>query len=146
MRVSLLLLLSTVLLVASCRKSNEAPISGTSAETVKSPAYKKGPKAKTISGSMVYNVNPNFDLPCDCGSLFPVGTFYGTGNISHLGAATSLIKPCFAPIISGGVQIGNHVGAECATFTAANGDILYCYTYPYDLMFTPMGAVGSILV
>src|SRR5690606_10600790 len=63
-------------------------------------------------------------------------------NLTHLGKTYSMVKPCLAPIMQDGNYIGDHVGVECAYFQAANGDFLYCYTYPYDMYISPVGSVG----
>lgn len=140
MKSKLLLAAFAALSFASCSKDGNITTSAIS--TDQASMAKKGPQARPFSGTMSYNFAANENLPCDCGDFFPVGTFSGTGNLSHLGKTFSLIKPCVQPIIQDGNYIGNHVGVECAYFVAANGDSLYCYTYPYDLLFTPMGAIG----
>lgn len=134
----LLFLLSALLFLGSCSKDEET-------QSKNGPSLKQN-QGKPFTGSMNYQFNPFMDLPCDCGSFYPAGTFSGSGNISHMGLATSNIKPCLAPIIVGGNEIGSHVGVECASFVAANGDELYCYTHPYDIYYGATGAVGTILV
>lgn len=129
------------LLIASCSKdgsdiANVEPDAGSLAKT----------QGRPFTGSMSYNANMNADLPCNCGDFAPVGTFDGTGNLSHLGKTTSMIKPCVAPLIQDGNYVGFYVGVECAYFVAANGDSLYMYTHPYNLYFTPVGGVGVATV
>ena len=144
MKNKLLLMALATLLIASCSKESNTTIPVIS-ENQASMA-KKGPQARPFTGSMTYNFAADENLPCDCGDFFPIGTYSGTGNLSHLGKTTSLIKPCVGPLLENGNLVGNHVGVECAYFLAANGDSLYCYTYPYDLYFTPVGAVGIATV
>lgn len=139
MQNKLLLMVFAVIFLASCSKENDSIPTITSEQEA---MMKKGPQARPFSGQMSYSFAPTENLPCDCGDYYPVGTFSGTGNLSHLGMTTSLIKPCVAPIFQDGNYIGDHVGVECAYFVAANGDSLYCYTYPYDLLYGPTGAVG----
>lgn len=142
MKNKLLLMAAATILLASCSKDNDSIVPTVNQESM----MKQGPQARPFSGSMTYTFAANQNLPCDCGDFFPVGTFYGTGSLSHLGNTTSLIKPCVAPIIQDGNYIGDHVGVECAYFVAANGDSLYCYTYPYDLLYGPTGATGVVKV
>lgn len=144
MKNKLLLMAFAALFLASCSKESNTTTSAIS--TDQASLAKQGPQARPFTGSMTYNFAPNENLPCDCGDFFPIGTFSGTGNLSHLGKTTSLIKPCVGPLLQDGNLIGNHVGVECAYFVAANGDSLYCYTYPYDLYFTPVGGVGVATV
>ena len=138
MKNKLILVACAAIMLASCSKSNDSIVPVVNTEDL----AKKGPKSRPFSGSMSYSFAPNQNLPCNCGDFFPVGTFSGSGNLSHMGKSSSLIKPCVKPIIQDGNYIGDHVGVECAFFVAANGDSLYCYTYPYDLLYTPVGAVG----
>lgn len=135
---------AAVMFLASCSKSNDSIVPTVSVD--QASTMKKGPQARPFSGSMAYTFAPNENLPCDCGDYFPIGTFSGNGNLSHLGNTTSMIKPCVAPIIQDGNYIGDHVGVECAYFVAANGDSLYCYTHPYDLYYTSAGGVGVATV
>ncbi len=143
MNNKLLMVALAAILLASCSKNNDSLVSSV---TVDESVAKKGPQSRPFSGSMSYTFAPNQNLPCDCGDYFPIGTFSGTGNLSHLGNSSSLIKPCVAPIFQDGQYIGDHVGVECAYFEAANGDRLDCYTHPYDIYFTPVGAVGVATV
>lgn len=138
MKNKLILVACAAIILASCSKSNDSIVPVVNTEDM----AKQGPQARPFSGSMSYSFAPNQNLPCDCGDYYPVGTFSGSGSLSHLGNSSSLIKPCVKPIFQDGNYIGDHVGVECAFFVAANGDSLYCYTYPYDLLYTPVGAVG----
>lgn len=142
MKSKLLLLASLTLIIASCSKESDSLVSTVDQESV----AKKGGTARPFKGALTFSFAPNEDLPCDCGDYYPVGTFDGTGNVSHLGNTYSQIKPCVSPIIQDGTPIGEHVGVECAFFVAANGDSLYLYTYPYDLYYSPVGAVGYATV
>jgi hypothetical protein len=100
-----------------------------------------------FKGSILYHANTSFDLPCNCQGMYPAGTFSGSGTLTHLGLTTSNIKPCVYPMFSPeGSYIGNHVGIECASFVAANGDELYLNIHPYDILFTAAGAVGYATV
>ena len=143
MRNKLMLVVACALLFSACSK-DAADVNPTTANV--NELGKKGGTQRPIKGSFVYTVDPQSDLSCDCGSYFPVGTFSGAGNLSHLGNATSHIKPCVSPLIQGGVEVGMYVGVECAYFRAANGDSLYCYTQPYNLYYGPQGAVGACTV
>ncbi len=131
-----------VVLFTACNKDNS--VVPTVNEDASSLAKKNQPRP--FKGSLSYSYSVTQDLPCDCGDYYPVGTFEGTGNLSHFGKATSLIKPCVAPLFEDGVQIGEFVGVECAYFEAADGDIAYLYTHPYNLLYTPGGAVGNATV
>jgi hypothetical protein len=143
MKKQLLLIACAASLILSCSKTkNETlaanPLAANS--SVRSAARAANP----FTGSITYQFSTEFDLPCDCGSFYPGGNFFGTGNFSHLGLSTSKIKPCLSPVIVDGVQTGNHVGVECASFVAANGDEVYLHTHPYDLMFVgPATAAGA---
>lgn len=135
----LLLLACAALGFSSCKKTdcNEPT---TAAPSLEATAKNAG---KPFKGSMVYNFTGE-NVPCDCGSYYPVGNLVGSGNITHLGNATSRIKPCAQPLIVGGQEIGQIIGIECGSFVAANGDELYCYTYPYNLMYTATALAGTI--
>ncbi len=141
MRTYLSLLLGIVLLASSCRKTENVVPSGASADIAATAK-----QSRPISGNMYYQFASDYDLPCDCGSNFPAGNFYGSGTMTHLGNANSKIKPCVSPIFSGTTQIGNHVAIECATFIAANGDEIWCTTRPYNLMFGATAASGTAIV
>lgn len=140
MKRVLLMVAAAGMLFASCSKDNNSAIKSITAD--EAALAKKGPQARPFSGSLTYEFSMTENLPCNCGTYAPAGTLAGSGNMSHLGKTTSLIKPCVAPIIQGGQFIGNHVGVECAFFVAANGDSLYCTTRPYDLLVTSTGIVG----
>lgn len=142
MKVQLFLSVGLVLMFSACSKDNNADLQPTAATESISTVAKK--QSVPIKGAINYNFVINYDMPCDCGSYYPVGTLYGEGNLSHLGKTSSYIKPCVAPIITDGSHIGDHVGVECGSFVAANGDEVYLYTYPYDLIYTPMGAIGYL--
>ena len=151
MKKQLLFISFAVLIVSSCSKTNNAlPItSGSStARTTNnsSTSHTANRSSSPFGGSIDYHFVADYDLPCDCGAYYVVGNFYGSGTLTHLGLSTSRIKPCVSPIFSSGVHVGDHVGVECAFFTAANGDELDCYTHPYDLMYGPVAAVGTVYV
>jgi len=133
--------------ISSCTKDESTvlkPTSSPGTATSQSTSRKAG---KPFTGEINYSFNAGFNMPCDCGPYYPVGTFSGSGNLSHLGLSTSDIKPCVSPVFnSDGTQTGDHVGIECAYFVAANGDRLYCYTHPYDLVYTPTAAIGHVTV
>jgi hypothetical protein len=142
MKKQLLLIACAASLIASCSKpkNEKFPVNEAATTTAANAAARS---ASPFTGSITYHFSTAFDLPCDCGAFYPGGNFEGTGNFSHLGASSSRIKPCLAPIIVEGAQVGNHVGVECASFVAANGDELYLHTHPYDLMFVgPATAMG----
>lgn len=141
MKNKVLLLATFVLLFAACSKESNDVV-----PTVDNEMTAKKKKLVPFKGSLTFSFAPNEDLPCDCGDFFPVGTFTGSGNLSHFGKSFSMIKPCVAPIIEDGNYVGDYVGVECAYFVAANGDTAHCYTYPYNLYFTPAGAVGVATV
>lgn len=137
MKKMLLFLLSGALMVTACNKGTKEDISNSAVvKTV-------GKQARPFTGSITYHFATDFDLPCDCGAYYPAGSFYGTGNLSHLGMSSSKIKPCLSPLFSGTEHIGDHVGVECASFVAANGDELYLYTHPYDLMTSGPYGIGT---
>jgi hypothetical protein len=140
MKYLLLLALSTAVLFTSCKKEDSCVKPISNAAATGSVAKKAG---VPFTGSMTYQfVGEN--VPCDCGSYFPVGNLSGTGILTHLGNSTSKIKPCAAPLMNGDVRIGDIIGVECGSFIAANGDEVYCYTYPYNLYYTATAAVGTI--
>lgn len=134
------LLAGATLLFAACKKESNSNLASTDTPSMEELAKKKG---KPFIGSMTYTFVTNYDLPCDCGTNFPVGNLYGTGTISPIGNATSKIKPCATPLFSGETRIGDHIAIECGSFVTCDGE-LYCYTYPYNLMYTASGAVGTI--
>lgn len=136
-----LIALGSAVLFASCKKEDNCVKPGsTNTTAVENVAKKSG---VPFTGSMTYQfVGEN--VPCDCGEFTAVGNLVGTGNLSHLGNATSKIKPCAQPLIQNGAMIGQLIGIECGSFVAANGDEVYCHTYPYNLYFTATAAVGTI--
>jgi hypothetical protein len=149
MKNQLLLLGFFFVFITACSKKNDpaatAPVNNNATTTNQGNHPKfAGKSDNTISGSIHYTFTTSFDLPCDCGTYTSAGNFYGTGILTHLGLSTSKIKPCLSPIYSGPVQIGEHVGVECNTLTAANGDELYCNILPYDVLFSGVDAVGTI--
>ena len=138
MKYSMVLIALTVLSFSACRKETGVQPAGVTSETV--PALmKKGPKP--FKGTMVYEPTTTFNLPCNCGSFIDFGTLTGTGNLTHLGLTTSDIKPCIVFTAT-----GFHVGVECGSFVAANGDQLYTTVNPYDLYYTPAGFTGTLHV
>lgn len=139
MKLQLLSILGAALLISSCTKSSNEELTGNTTPNTLSNARVAG---KPFKGAMMYHYNSELDLTCDCQEYTSAGTFSGTGNITVLGLTTSDIKPCAAPIFAGGAFVGNHVGVECASFVAANGDKVYLYTHPYDVVFTAAGLVG----
>lgn len=139
MRNLLFIAFSATVIFASCKKDDACMQPATTSSTTET-AKKAGVPFK---GSMTYNFVAE-NVPCDCGSYFPVGNLFGTGNLTHLGNATSKIKPCAAPLMNGDVRIGDIIGVECGSFVAANGDEVYCHTYPYNLYYTATAAVGTI--
>lgn len=101
---------------------------------------------KKLKGSMTFHISETYDLPCNCGQFQSAGTYSGSGNISHMGNTTSDIKPCIAPIFQGTALVGYHVGVQCGSLKAANGNYLYVNINPYDLNFTNAGAVGVVKI
>lgn len=147
MKNGLLALFAAALLITSCSKKNDNTLlQSTQATEQGSQALsaKGGAKvARNISGSMHYVFTTEFDLPCDCGTAGEAaGNYTGTGTFTHLGRSSSMIKPCLSPIFSGSTMIGQHVGMECGTLVAANGDEIYINIQPYDIMFSGADAVG----
>jgi hypothetical protein len=163
MKKSLLLMTGMIIFMTSCTKTNKDTLTDNTASPTSTHTI-AGKHSRPFKGSINYAFATNFDLPCDCGSYSVAGNFYGTGNFTELGLTTSKIKPCVSPIYAtrptapvtnghtaespflGGTPIGNHVGVECASFVAANGDELYLSIRPYDLMFGPAAAVGTCYV
>ena len=132
---------SLLLIISSCCKEDNLV-----ADKNQGSLQLKTSPVKPFQGTIVY-LPSNQDLPCDCGNFQPVGTFSGSGNLSHLGLVSSKIKPCTAPIFDNNFNVvGLHVGMECGSFIAANGDELYVLPYPYDLLFGPTGAVGNVSI
>ena len=148
MKKYLMLSAFAVLLLSACSKDNSVvPTVDEDDTSIESLERRRGKKNfRPFRGNLYYQFSTNQDLPCDCGELYPVGTFEGVGRLTHFGNTTSLIKPCVSPLFEDGVQVGEYVGVECAYFEAANGDIAYLYTHPYNLLYTPGGAVGTATV
>src|SRR4051812_23104638 len=113
MRKQLLLGVGSIMLLFSCSKDNNTTLSVTPGEQQHKVA---GRTSSAFTGSMSYHFTTDYDLPCECGSYYVVGNLYGTGNMSHMGATTSKIKPCVSPLFSGDNHIGDHVAIECASF------------------------------
>src|SRR4051812_20653383 len=105
MKLQLSLLLAGVVLIASCKKESTEVTPAASQNQLSAMAKSAVP----FKGSINFQFSTTQNLPCDCGSYYPVGTFFGTGNITHLGNATSMIKPCVAPLMNGDVHYGDHV-------------------------------------
>ena len=139
MTKSLFLLISTIVLISSCSKSNNEIIPASNQQGQTKTA---GRTSNPFTGSVYYSVSTQ-TLGCDVGTFSDFGTFAGAGILSHLGNSTSLIRPAVT-YLSNGV----HVEIECAEFTAANGDKLYCYTHPYDIIATPAAgaSIGTVQV
>src|SRR3569833_3090037 len=143
MKKQILFVMVMMLVIASCKKSGDKIVQTTS----RASAHNGAARAATpISGSIHYTFTTSFDLPCDCGANSPAGNYLGSGTLSGLGMCSTKIKPCLSPIFSGGTLIGQHVGVECNTLAAANGDELYCNILPYDIMFVGSDAVGIVNV
>ncbi len=101
--------------------------------------------ARPFKGSLTYNLNTSLGLPCNCGSLIPLGDFEGAGTVTHMGLLKAKNKTCVAPIIVSGNYVGNRITVECASFVAANGDQIFCNIPPYDLYFTAQGVATGTL-
>jgi len=135
MRKLLLLLLAAHVLISSCNKPEDTAVPDNTRQT---PAFRQ---AKPFSGTITFTQSQTDDLSCNCTGYIDNGTFNGSGNFAHLGLTTSKIKPC--------IQVdpdGIYVGYECASLTAANGDVLNLNVQPYKLYFTPAGLVATIHV
>ncbi|MCD6062190.1 MAG: hypothetical protein K0R82_101 [Flavipsychrobacter sp.] len=132
--------IGTLVMFASCKKEDNCVKPDANATSIENTAKKS---AVPFTGSMTYSfVGEN--VPCDCGEFQAVGNLHGTGNLTHLGNATSKIKPCATYLMQNGNPIGQTIGVECGSFVAANGDEVYCHTAPYNLYFTATAAVGTI--
>jgi hypothetical protein len=142
MKKQVLFLFVGAMIFSSCSKRNDQ----LTTDNVSMPKVAAAKASVPFTGSVTYHYTPDYDLPCDCGTYYPAGNFYGTGNFTHLGLSSSRIKPCLSPLFSGGTHIGDHVGVECASFTAANGDEVYLYTHPYDLMTSGAYGIGTCTV
>jgi hypothetical protein len=142
MKIKFLSIICMVLAISSCRKANN------NVQTSNQPNASSAAKAteRPFSGSMSYHFTTDFDLACNYNQSIPAGNYIGSGNLSHLGASTSKFEPCIVPIFSGNNVIGLHVMHVCGSFTASNGDELYCSSRPYNLMFTSTGAVGTTTI
>ncbi|OSZ78945.1 hypothetical protein CAP35_12060 [Chitinophagaceae bacterium IBVUCB1] len=101
--------------------------------------------SRPFKGSLTYQLNTSLGLPCNCGPLIPLGDFEGTGTVTHMGLLKAKNKTCAAPIIVNGNYVGNRITAQCASFTAANGDQIFCNIPPYDLYFTAQGVATGTL-
>lgn len=142
MKLQLSALLLGAILIASCKKDANELTPAVSQSQLTAAAKSATP----FQGYINFQFSTTQNLPCDCGSYYPVGTFSGTGIITHLGNASCMIKPCVAPLMNGDVHYGDHVGVECGEFTSANGDKIYCYTHPFDLLYTATAAVGNTAI
>lgn len=145
--------MGAAIVLASCSKNaNELLPSNTlSASETEEGALKKDDcgdndnDGKPFKGSLIYHYTESFNLPCSCGTLTDAGNYYGTGNLTHLGKSTSKIKPCISLIFSGSTPIGVHVGQECGSFVAANGDEIYTNVAPYNMYFNSTGGASGNL-
>lgn len=139
MKKGLLLMAGVAMLFAACTKDGSNGVTDVNVNTVAKKAV-----TRAFSGSISYTATTN-GMSCDCSPYGPAGTFEGTGNIKHLGETYSEIAPCGFPLFAEGASkpYAIHVALECAYFKAANGDMLYLHTHPYNLVFGPTGAVGT---
>ena len=147
----LLTIMCAAFVLASCNKSSNeiTPFNTVSAEDAENGALKRGncdnDNWQPFKGSLVYHYTESFNLPCNCGNFADAGNFFGNGKMTHLGKTTSKIKPCISLIFSGSNPIGVHVGQECGSFVAANGDELYTTVAPYDMYFNSTGGAAGTL-
>lgn len=154
MKKELLLLAAVLLFIGSCKKDNSVQPAGQNqistlareSEGSDDDNSDGNPHSRAFHGSITYQLSATDFLTCNCGNLSSAGTYTGSGTLSHLGITTSNIKPCFAPIFSGNNVVGLYTGSECASFVAANNDVVYLNTHPYNLMFTNTGASGSVTI
>jgi len=147
MNIRALSILSLAVVLVSCSKSNPDLVTSNQPSSTNQTLSGARMTGSPFKGSISYTATSEYDLPCDCGSYFSVGTYAGSGTLTHLGLSTSDIKPCVSPIFSStGAFMGDHVGVECAYFIAADGDKLYLSIHPYDILFTPSGPVGNVNV
>ncbi len=142
MKSKLVIMAFALLSVAACRKSTNM-VANTEVPSMTSNSAAKGTSVP-FKGAMTYTLNPNLNLPCNCGALITVGDFEGVGNVTHMGLLKSKYKTCASPIMAGSIMIGNHVVIQCGSFTAANGDEVYVNIAPYDLMFGQATATGLV--
>lgn len=145
MKKQLLAVLASAALFSACSKrSNDVT---PSSETVSTTAQAKSSKKCSVplTGYINYHATTAFNLNCtpSAGS-FPAGNYAGTGNLSHFGLASSKLEPCITPLMSGTTQIGFKVTDVCGSIIAANGDEINVHVSPYNLIFTPTGAVGAM--
>lgn len=145
MKKQLFAVLASAALFSACsKKSNDIVPSNT--ETVSTTAQAKSKKCSVpFTGYINYHTTTAFNLNCTPSSgSFPAGNYDGSGNLSHMGITTSKLEPCVTPLFAGTTQIGFKVTDVCGSFTAANGDEIFCHVYPYPLLFTPAGAIGAM--
>ena len=133
------------LLLGACQKSEVQPAAYTPIEK-EPPLTRAKTNDKELKGDMLFRIDETFDYTCDCGSYTSVGTYKGAGQLSHLGTTTSYFKPCIAPLFNGATLVGYHVGVQCGYLEAANGNVVNVSIQPYDLLFTPAGAAGTVNV
>lgn len=139
-----------VMAVTACNKSTNKVIpTAESTNTLQSADVQSSAMAKKsgvpFKGSLSYSINMSLGLPCNCGALATVGDFEGTGTVTHMGLLKAKNKTCVAPIIVSGNYVGNQITVQCASFTAANGDEIYCNIPSYNLMFTANGTATGTL-
>ncbi|HYV91628.1 MAG TPA: hypothetical protein VE978_07595 [Chitinophagales bacterium] len=133
MKANLILIISAVVIFASCSKTDDLSHVNLAAQN-EAAARQSSP----FTGSIDYVRNDSLTVDCDCG---PYGRaiFDGGGEISHMGTSTSRSQVCYAPIFSGQTVIGFHVASQCLSIVAANGDILNFNVPPYDVMLNAQG-------
>lgn len=129
-----------IMAIVSCKKEEGIlPSAQTSEPELVQPHMKKGPKP--FSGSLTTQLDLPANLPCNCGTNIDLGTSTGSGNFSHMGNTSVILRPCVSF-----TQTGIDVAVQCGTLTAANGDKLYTNINPYTLTYSVSGASGNVHV
>ena len=144
----LIVVLAVIFFAASCRKEDVGvtPQSSVQSPTIEGLA-KNEPndddekKKKPLTGVLTLALGAA-NLPCTCtGISTSPGTFGGGGLLTELGFTNVRIQSCSTPTAG-----GLNVTSVCAEMIASNGDMIFTYTYPYQLMMSTSGGSATLQV
>lgn len=147
MKKNFFLAMLVALIFVSCSKTDDPfiPVNESTNQNETGVLNKKD--YHEISGKLTYKSSTAFDL--DCGDhwsegYFTDGNYLGQGELKSLGNTKSKTKAWVNFIYGSAGPIGVHIGYQCLSFTAPNGDDLYLSTDGYNLYFNSTGsAVGT---
>jgi hypothetical protein len=105
MRQPLLLAIFSILIISSCRK-DEHMVPAQPQQTMQPKAKKS---AKPFSGSLTTSPSTTVNLSCNCGTLIDLGTSTGSGNFTHMGNTSVVLKPCVSFTPTGFYVVHNAV-------------------------------------